>query len=359
MTSRRPDPPWILAAAAVTALLVGMLAWILSEAGEPAAVPPLPAEPAVAVGAPRMSQALPDPPERRPPPSAGEPAAPSSLAPEPPRLGPAAVVGRVIDATSGEPVAAFEVRVLDHADRSPLLALDSVPPQLFRARSGVFRIPKIPGTWDVVVTAPGYQPTFQSGVITPALGLDPIEFALRRGSSITGRVHDERGAGVADVSVFLHVSQLFDPTEPAPRRTIVSTDADGAFRFAPLPLGDYAISVRELDNPVDRVEGLRVYSGEATQVEVFLHPRHSLQLTFQDVYGRPLRSVEVELLGPSHYASGESDDAGRVLLEHLPDGEYTVRTRVAGHVDLEETLELYGGSGRQARRLTLEIAPEG
>ena len=176
-----------------------------------------------------------DEPESRPGPA---PERQALELPPPPRLGPQALLGRVLGAATRKPVEAFQVYVLAHGQAAPERRLERVIPLPFRVRSGVFRIDKAPGLYDLVVKAPGFEPGVLREVEVPALDGRPLEILLETGPGIVGRVYNVQNLAVPDVKVFLHVLRLDDPTASPPRVTVAHAAADGRFSFSPLPPGE-------------------------------------------------------------------------------------------------------------------------
>lgn len=299
--------------------------------------------------APSELPVAPDSPDR-----GGSTAAPKPMEVEPPPpQGPDGVLGLVLDAATGDPVPVFQVHVLYAEPGDPLSRLAEGPSKPFHVLTGVFFVPQDPGRWDVVVQAPGYLPSIQTGVNTPAREREPLRFELARGAGIVGLVLDEALMPVAGVDTFLHVTELFDAADKPPLIRTGKTGADGRFSYSPLPNGEYAVALLEPDNAVDRTGGLRV-SGDTVKIDMFLRPRHELTVTVQAEDGSPLADVLVEARSTlAHFARGKTNENGMVLLEYLPDGDYTLKATLSGMPPHSEEFELFGGSSQQARWVTL------
>jgi len=271
-------------------------------------------------------------------------------------VGPDGVLGVVSDALTGEPVGVFQVDVLPAdplADDGALAArLETSISTPFRLKHGTFFLAQEPGTWDVVVRAPGYLPSVRRGVVTPAMDKAPIPFVLDSGPGIVGLVYDPGGMPAAGVQAFLEVKRLFAPAAEPPRLRTARTGADGRFSFSPLPPGEYAVSLRETDNMQDRIGSIFVEQG-TTRVECTLVARHQLTLSLQDEHGLPLQNVLVEARSSDHFARGRSNENGLLVLEHLPDGAFHLVATAEGHTRTELDLSLVGGSSSEARWMTL------
>lgn len=352
-----------LAGAAVVALL-GWTLWTLTT--DPPLDPPGEGAVVRAPSAP-LERAPRELPEGRdaPSPEVADPAPRPVQVAEAPPQGPDGVLGVVLDAATGKPIPVFQVHVAPSGADEPAVAGDAPgagdplrrlansPSQAFHVLTGVFFIEQPPGSWDVLVQAPGYQPAVLNEVPTPARERDPVRIELSRGPGIVGLVTDELLMPVAGIQTFLEVTELFDPDAEPPFIRTVTTGADGRFSYSPLPDGEYAVTLLEPDNQTDRVSGLRVL-GDTVPVEMYLHPRHELTVEVQAEDGSPLADVLVELRGgPAHFAHGRTNENGLVLLEHLPDGTYTLTATRAGGPPHVEELELFGGSGRLVRWVTL------
>jgi hypothetical protein len=273
---------------------------------------------------------------------------------EPPEpMGPDGILGRVLDADTGQPVTRFQVDVLTAGDPAEELwpRLEDSVSQPFHRRTGIFFLERTAGAWDVVVQAPGYEPAVFRGVTTPAQDGVALEFALERGPTILGQVFDENFQPVPGVKAFLHVIELAPGGAP-PRQRITETDPEGRFSFSPLPAGEYAVALLEARNTVDRLGGI-VVADDTAHVELYLRPRHQLTVRVQDDRGRNLAGVLVELRNMNHFASGQTNENGLVLLTHVPDGLYALTARHEGYAPTTDEVDLVGGATRELRRLSL------
>ncbi len=276
---------------------------------------------------------------------------------EPAPQGPEGVLGLVVDAADGAPIPVFQVHVLEADQADPLDRLDDTVSRPFHVRTGVFLVEQPEGVWDVVVQAPGYEPGVLRAVRTPAPDRAPHRVELRRGPGIVGLVVDGRLAPVEGVPVFLEVVELFSPEASPPRIRTAKTGADGRFSFSPLPDGEYAVALLEPTNRVDRQAGLRV-AGDTLTTEIVLTPRHELTVNVQGEDGLPVEGALVEVRSrEAHFARGRSNDRGMVLLEHLPDGQYTLTATPRRGPAVREEFELYGGTGQQVRWVTVTERP--
>jgi len=283
---------------------------------------------------------------------------PRDLAAEPPPpQGPEGILGLVVDAADGAPIPVFQVHVLEADQADPLDRLDESVSRPFHVLTGVFLVEEEEGVWDVVVQAPGYEPGVLRAVRTPAPERAPHRIELSRGPGIVGLVVDETLSPVEGVAVFLEVTELYDPDASPPRFRTARTGADGRFSFSPLPDGEYAVALLEPTNTIDRQGGLRV-AGDTVTTDIVLTPRHELTVNVQGGDGLPLEGVLVEARSrEAHFARGRSNERGMVLLEHLPDGHYTLTATPRRGEPVSEEFELFGGTGQQVRWVTVEERP--
>jgi len=344
----------------ISALLVLALVAVLYLAVRP------PLDPGAAPGAARLPPRAAAPDDDALPPVAAE--APTAEQPLPPpaappveRLGPNAVVGRVVDDETGQPVAAFNVDALPWDPSPPLERLASAHDRPersrpFRSDAGIFRLERAPGRWDLIIRAPGYLPAVLGDVHVPPADGTPAEIRLSHGPSLAGFVSDSAGRPAPDVPVFLHVTRQFSEGPP-PETALARTDGQGRFRFSPLPPGEYAISLLEPDNDVDRLAGLRVEAG-TVEVSLPLQPRHQIVICVADEANRPIQDAVVELSGNGTTASDRTSSAGQAVLRYLADGDYELSIERDRYQPLSDRVQLTGGSGESVRWFRLAALPQ-
>lgn len=270
---------------------------------------------------------------------------------ERPRVGPDALLGRVVDGATGEPVADFQVHILTAAEGPPMERLREAEPEPFHHRDGVFKLPRPKGLYDVVVIAPDYQPSVLRDWVVPAADGRPVPIPLDRGPGISGTVIDTySGQALAGVEVFLHVTRINDPEAVIPQRRRAVTQHDGRYSFSPLPEGLYALSLLEPNNRVDYVSTVFVGSGTTIQ-DLFLLPRHTVVVYVHEIDGRPSPDARVALRGSGTVRNARTDEQGVALLEFLLDGSYRVEARQDGFEPIEQELLLENDAGQHVRHL--------
>jgi EmrB/QacA subfamily drug resistance transporter len=167
------------------------------------------------------------------------------------------------------------------------------------------------GNCMLVGSAAGYQP--QAAMIN--VGTGPLSYDLTL-SRITG-LHGTVLAGGTPVAGALVVA-----TDP---RGVVTgsilTGADGGYRLADLPPGDYALTVNAIGHQ-PAATTVAVGGGLPTVQDVTLNPAATLRGAVRGLDGRPLNDARVTLLDP----------AGDVVAEHTTgeDGTYAF-TDLTGH----------------------------
>lgn len=344
--------------AALGTLAVLTLAWLLLL-DEPPATPSGGGAPvSLDGGAPESGEQLPAAATGDGAPD-GRPSGRERVEPEPaPPQGPEHIAVRVFDVDRGEPVVAFQVTVLPAGSAPPSERLGEAPPEPFHLKGGIATLKRPPGTYDVVIQAPGYLPGELIGVVVPATLGRPHDVPLSRGAGIAGMVLGPDGLARPGLDVFLELVRLSDPLDTPPRVTITKSGADGGFSFSPLPNGEYAVTALEMRNTDDRVSGIRVY-GSPTQVVIRLLPRHQVTLKVEDLRGRPVGGAMVEVSGSGSIQTATSNPAGLVVVDNVTDGTYAVRVLSDGYRELQQEIELSGGTGQHLHWLRLEPADPG
>ena len=168
------------------------------------------------------------------------------------------VIGRVRDSASGKPIPDFSVMLRTSEGLTPANVLWSGGKK-FHAADGIFTV-QAPPQDEVyfAVVARGYVPGFQAG--PPADG-STMEFALRAGKALAGRVTAPDGTPLSGVSISVAPPNVYFEDS---RERMTSTDVNGVYQFAPGLLwpgimlnfshSDYGVTQR----PVSEVETLDV-----------------------------------------------------------------------------------------------------
>ncbi len=113
---------------------------------------------------------------------------------------------------------------------------------------GNYRITNVPpGSYLVMIAAPAFAMADESGgpkaiLVSKGETVDNVDFALRRGAVITGRVTDSDGRPLIEENV--HVLPVMDTRRPVYHRIRFGrTDDRGIYRIFGLPPGNYRVAV--------------------------------------------------------------------------------------------------------------------
>lgn len=299
-----------------------------------------------------------DEPAARPTPAAAAPAerteietaaAPREVASPAAAASQAELTGVVLNA-AGAPVAGAAVQVVPAGSFEfalPLEVLDERMPGARRREvntdaEGRFRYPGVTsGRQRVSVRAAKFAPFETSQVVVPAgASHDMGAITLEAGGVLTGRVVDQRGAGVAGAQVRRVLEAepgalvFFDAGGLAPSVELAQTDASGSFRVDTLPVGAFKLRTWHEEHP-----------DQLTEVEV-------------ELPGQVVAPVTI-VLDDGAAISGRVVGAPAALL-----GELTVRAAPkrsgGGGFDLDFDFDLSSGAtpqGGEAR--SVKLSPDG
>ncbi len=150
-----------------------------------------------------------------------------------------AIAGRVLDATTSEPVPGARVSCEEGSPnqfRKPQ-QLDH-PQTTLSDADGLFLLEGLdPGHCRALIRAPGFAGWRRDGVEPDELGADLGEIELDQGMTITGRVFDRSNRPQAGVAVEITEDAAYAYFAEATTRT----DHDGWFRAATLPVGSWVV----------------------------------------------------------------------------------------------------------------------
>lgn len=152
--------------------------------------------------------------------------------------------------------------------------------------------PLAPGWIDVFAIAAGYVPATGSAIVDAPGATGHVEIALQTGFAVSGRVVDDRAAGVAGARLFSVAA--FDDTDREPRASAIS-DAQGRFvipAVAPGPLTLVAVH----DQHAPGTSGLiAVDFGPVTGIEIAMRSGGVAAGTVVDGDGRPVPNASVRV----------------------------------------------------------------
>lgn len=300
---------WLPLVLGLAALAVGLGAWLAasksdggvsggaSEALEPEPLAPTPPGPDAAPAA-RLEPG----PVRQ---GASEPE--RAAAPERPDLAPTPLVVRALDGTTGAPVAAFFVTVLPEGVHA-------------QGRRGTAELRGL-AAGDVTLQVEG--PEHGPAVALVSLPTDrTVEVRLPQRPGLRGTVRFADARPAADVSLRLEPPP---PPGAAPYVTLAKTDAEGRFRFAPLPEGEYTLKLEHLSLPPVPLGPFSVKQGLCDVPEVYLEAGARLELFVSDAQGAARPSALIVIAPAEGTALRRyTGPDGDVTLEPLAPGRYTI-----------------------------------
>jgi hypothetical protein len=279
---------------------------------------------------------------------------------QPPATGTSRIKGRVVAADTGQAIRRAVVRIAAPELReSRTTSTDPEGRYEFRdLPAGRYSVTVSKGAF--VMLSYGQTRPFQQGRPLQLLDnqtAEKIDFALPRGSIITGRVIDEFGDPVADAQVApMRMQFSGQGRRPLPSGRFVSTNDVGEFRMFGLPPGEYYVSatLRSFDGPpgatddrsgyaptyypgtpnIGEAQAVKVGVGEtASEITVMLTPTRTARISgvALDGDGKPLSSGMVMLIqrsGAGMFMGGPGAQIhadGSFSVGGLAPGEYVLR----------------------------------
>ncbi|RKH07664.1 carboxypeptidase-like regulatory domain-containing protein [Corallococcus carmarthensis] len=178
------------------------------------------------------------------------------------QLGPGAVLeGRVVEASSGQPVEGARVDVtLSGSDSDPGVAMSDA--------EGHFLVRGLaPGSYDANVTAPAYSPAIRRGLTVRQGERFPLEFKLSGTGAVEGQVRDRNGAAVAGARVS-GVNRWSNGMDGPPIEA--RTDADGRYRLEGIATGRLSLSARHEGSTVGVIQFVTVEANQTARADFTL-----------------------------------------------------------------------------------------
>jgi hypothetical protein len=181
--------------------------------------------------------------------------------PLPQQPGSGLILGRVVDAASGRPVAGAVVSLAGGGTSSPRAMTNANGQFVFR------KLPK--GRFNLTATKPGYVEGAygrrRPGGTTRSVELDDgqrvgdIAIMVWRRAAIAGTVTDEAGEPVIGVNLNIYSRRYTAGHRRFVSSGVASTDDRGMYRFAALAPGDYIVAFvsRQVSMPPDVIELMR------------------------------------------------------------------------------------------------------
>lgn len=240
------------------------------------------------------------------------------------------ISGRVIDARTDKPLAAFRVNLTP----TTAMAATAQSKSYSGVADGRFVFPEVPpGEWRVAAEAPGYAHAY-SPVVRLAAGqmVGDIVIALQPGATISGVVLNDRNEPVPKAAVAMIPSELEHLTAagapPAGAATV--TDDRGAFTLAPIPTGLISLRATHPDYAPAQLDDVRADSAQPlTDIVIVLAAGGWIEGTVTRADGSPApgRAVTARATtagAVSQAAFVRTDANGYYRTETLAPGNYAV-----------------------------------
>jgi 5-hydroxyisourate hydrolase-like protein (transthyretin family) len=272
-------------------------------------------------------------------------------------------------------------------------------------QDGKYRITDVPtGSFAVAPVTPAFvisdvnNPRGQTVVITESDNVEGIDFDLRRGGVITGKVADADGHPIIEEHInLMSVDQRNQRRPVSPLSLYFQTDDRGIYRMFGVPPGRYQVSVGEDENgyyrgssrgahahpttfypdATDQAKAgvIEIDEGtEATKIDIIVG--HTVQgfavsgRIADGETGKPVPNMEISLSkivmidanSSSSYGGGtgnRSDAQGEFRLEKLPPGKYSISFYPTPESDLRAEPVTFEIIDQDVTGLLIKTAPAG
>ncbi|WP_437586045.1 carboxypeptidase regulatory-like domain-containing protein [Sorangium sp. So ce1000] len=220
-----------------------------------------------------------------------------------------------------EPITRFTVDVIAMAPDStaapaPLLS------KRFEGPDGAFRLDQVPGFPVLLrVTATDYAPTFSSFVYARAGETHNVDLTLSGGCTLTGTVHDEKGAPLAGVFLDAETRQAAGMVSQSSMDAAsqAQSDLDGRFRLERVPPGEILVRGYTGGYATTTASVQVSACGDLAPVDLTMSTGGSIVGVVRESDGKPLAGVR---LVASHrsigFVNAVTDAEGRYRFEQLP-----------------------------------------
>lgn len=263
----------------------------------------------------------------------------------------AALEGEVLD-EQGAPVQGARVmlqppRPYSREDLRILASMLDRRAPILTGAEGSFRFPRLPAgsRFDLIVFHRDHPLTYVPGVEIPRQ--EPLRITLQPGRILSGRVVDDRGRPVPDISLSWDLGEIAFAQAPM-SRLHARTDAEGGFELRMLKPGPLALTVNATGFLPKEVRLRIPEEGEHPAVEIALDRGAAVAGRVLDEQGVPVAGATVRILaGPfeSRFRSFESvtDREGRYRIEALTKGRHRITARAADGQTAERGIEIGDG----------------
>ncbi len=267
------------------------------------------------------------------------------------RLGQGAVLeGRVVARASGAPVAGASVDVSPFGDNG-----DSG--RAVTDGTGHFSVSGLaPGSYDVVVSAPGFSPTTRRGLTVASGERFPVDLQLAGTGSVEGQVRDGAGQPVAGAQV-VGGNRWGGGLGNTPAES--RTDAEGHYRLDGLAAGRLYLTARREGSTLGVGQSVEVTEGGTAQADFTLEETGTVEGVVRAASGSlPAEPLTVRAFqhgpnrfGPSDMGRTEVDASGGFRMT-LPPGTYGLSVMSVGRraFDASVPTGVTGGGGEDRPR---------
>jgi protocatechuate 3,4-dioxygenase beta subunit len=257
----------------------------------------------------------------------------------------ASLRGRVVDASSGAPLA--RIKVVARADGAPFVARSGP--------DGRYEIRGLPArAYRLVADDPAYVNWSREGVRVAPAATATQDVILTRAATLQGRVVDERGLPIDGAT-----GRLAPAGASGPRaffammrgETAFRSGRDGSFIATRLAPGDgQVLTIQHPDYEPRTIGGVRLEPKSPARVNVVLRSGLFARGIVKDERGQPLAGAEVELLREMRFTSRGGGaqfsfiggPLGRPRKETGADGRFEFKGLSAGDYTLTVTKRGYG-----------------
>ncbi|WP_437850374.1 carboxypeptidase regulatory-like domain-containing protein [Sorangium sp. So ce363] len=220
-----------------------------------------------------------------------------------------------------EPITRFTIDVVTMAPDStatpaPLLS------KRFEGPDGAFRLDQMPG-WPVMlrVTASDYAPAFSELVHATAGETHKVDLTLSGGCTLTGTVHDEKGAPLAGVFLDAETREAAGAASQGSMDAAsqAQSDLEGRFRLEHVPPGEILVRGYAGDYATTTAGVLVSVCDDLAPIELTMSTGGSIVGVVRGNDGKPLAGAK---LVASHrsigFVNAVTDAEGRYRFEQLP-----------------------------------------
>ncbi|MBI4881208.1 MAG: carboxypeptidase regulatory-like domain-containing protein [Planctomycetes bacterium] len=239
--------------------------------------------------------------------------------------------GEVLDAVTREPVPLFRMFCLTAESGLDEAAAPRHTVRIFGNPLGTFTFNGLErGRYNLLIRNEEYEPLSVANVEVPAAE-EKITLLMSRGAWIDVTVSDFQEEGVSDLEVRLDPVSLDDPANP-PQVRLRRTDDNGKAAFTCVPPGTYTLSLANSALAEQARQQFYLGPGASHAVSICVPALTSVLVSAKDAEGNALNLVQVRMWGADGRGifRAETGTDGRARMEHVPSGEYTVKTYKPG-----------------------------